>query len=236
MATETSHALQHLHHLLQQLEAAETLLAHGPRRIAAAEKKIVAGEQACNDQKAQIQTVRKAADQKSLSLKSREADIQKLSRRLNEASSNKEYDIIMAQVTAEKTANAKLEDEILSLLTQVDEATTELSRLQKEVEAAQERALLIGSEVKEREPGVVADVERLKAEIREAETAIPAGECFSAYRRLVQSMASAALAEMDGGFCTACNTRVTPQDAVRINLGEFVMCRECGRIQYTIAE
>ena len=35
MAVETSQALQQLHHLLQQLEDAETLLAHGPKRIAA---------------------------------------------------------------------------------------------------------------------------------------------------------------------------------------------------------
>ena len=46
MSTETSLALQHLHHLLQQLDAAETLYAHGPRRIAAADRKIQAAETA----------------------------------------------------------------------------------------------------------------------------------------------------------------------------------------------
>ncbi len=236
MPTETSHALQHLHHLLQQLEAAETLLSHGPKRIAAAQKKVAALEQACVDQKAQVQTIRKASDQKSLTLKSHEADIRKFTQRLNEATSNKEYDIIMAQVTAEKAVNAKLEDEILSLLTQVDEATDRLAQLQADVQAAKDNAQAVEADVRSREPGVIADVDRLKAEIREAESAIPAGECFGKYRRLVQSMAAAAMAEMHGGFCMACNTRVTPQDAVRINLGEFVTCRACGRIQYAVAE
>lgn len=236
MATETSQALQHLHHLLQQLEAAETLLAHGPKRIAAARRKVALTEQACVDQKAQMQAVRKAADQKSLTLNSREADIKKLHTRLNEAASNKEYDIITAQLTAEQAANAQLEDEVLSLLTQVDEAGSELSRLEQAVKEAGQRAMDVEADVSAREPGVQADVDRLNMEIREAESAIPAGESFTTYRRLVASMSSAALAEMDDGFCVACNTRVIPQDAVHVNMGEFVLCRECGRILYTAGE
>jgi predicted nucleic acid-binding Zn-ribbon protein len=232
MATETSLALQHLHHLLQQLDAAETLVAHGPRRIAAAQRKVQTAERCCVDQKDQIQAIRKSADQKSLTLKSREADIQKLTLRLNEASSNKEYEIITAQIAAEKSANEALEDEVLGLLTQVDEAVEKLESLKQEVEQAKAASAEIEQDVKAKEPGVTADISRLTEEIAEAESAIPAGDSLSTYRRLVQSHGPMALTEVKDGFCLACNTRITSQDVVRVNTGDFLLCRECGRILY----
>lgn len=236
MAVETSQALQHLHHLLQQLEDAETLLGHGPRRIAAAKKKIAAAEQACADQKEQIQSLRKASDQKSLNLKSREAEILKLDGRLNEASSNKEYDIIQGQLAAERSANEVLEDEILTLLTQVDEAETALETAQAGVQECVQRCQDIEAEVQSMEPGIRDDIARLNTEIGEAESAIPAGDGRNTYDRLRASMNSGALSEVQDAFCLACNTKVIAQDCVRMKIGEFVTCRECGRILYTVID
>jgi len=236
MTVETSQALQQLHHLLQQLEDAETLLSHGPKRIAAARKKIKIAEQQCTEQKDQIQTLRKAADQKSLSLKSNEAEILKLNGRLNEASSNKEYDIIQSQVSVQRTANESLEDEILALLTQVDEAGTELEAANQSVQVLTAKCSEIEAEVQQKEPGIREDIERLTGEIGEAEAAIPAGESRGGYDRMRASMGAAALSEVQEAFCLACNTKLIAQDCVRIKVGEFVTCRECGRILYTIED
>lgn len=234
MAVETSQALQQLHHLLQQLEDAETLLAHGPKRIAAAKKKIAAAEQVCEVQKEKIQALRKASDQKNLNLKSNEAEILKLSGRLNEASSNKEYDIIQGQVGVQRGKNESLEDEILTLLTEVDEATTELASAETAVKELTQRCKDIEAEVLDREPGIRADITRLTAEITEAESAFPAGETRGDYERLRASLGAGALSEVQDAFCLACNTKVIAQDCVRIKIGEIVGCRECGRMLYTI--
>lgn len=234
MAVETSQALQQLHHLLQQLEDAETLLAHGPRRIAAARKKIAAAEQLCVEKKEQIQTLRKTSDQKSLSLKSNEAEILKLTGRLNEASSNKEYDIIQTQVGSQKSTNEKLEDEILMLLTQVDEAGTESAAAESSVRELTSNSGEIEAEVNAREPGIRSDIERLTSEIADAESAIPPGDSRGGYDRLRASLGSGALSEVQESFCVACNTKLIAQDCVRIKIGEFVTCRQCGRILYII--
>ncbi len=234
MAVETCLALQQLHHLLQQLEDAETLLAQGPKRIAAAKRKIAAAEQVCADQKEQIKLLRKTTDQKSLNLKSHEADILKLTGRLNEASSNKEYDIIQGQVGTAKSANDKLEDEILTLMTEVDEAGTALATAEEEVSEFQKRCEKITAEVQEKEPGIREDIDRLNGGISEAESAIPVGEASDSYKRMRASMKSGALSEVQDAFCLACNTKVIAQDCVRIKIGEFVTCRECGRFLYTV--
>lgn len=233
MTVETSQALQQLHHLLQQLEDAETLLSHGPKRVAAASKKIAQAEQVCADQKEQIQTLRKASDQKTLNLKSHEAEILKLSGRLNEASSNKEYDIIQSQISSEQSTNEELEDDILTLLTQVDEATAELQSAEAQVQELTQRRKDIESEVESNEPGIRDDIARLTTEIAEAESAIPPGDSKTAYERMRASQSAGALSEMQDAFCLACNTKVIAQDCVRIKIGEIVGCRQCGRILYT---
>lgn len=233
MAVETSQALQHLHHLLQQLEDAETLLAHGPKRIAVAKRKIADAEQICAEQKEKIKTLRMEADQKSLNLKLHEDEIQKLSMRLNEASSNREFDIIQGQLESEQSARDTVEDEVLSLLTQVDEAGGMLTGTEGDVSQYTQRCCEIETEVRDKDAGIRDEITRVNHEISEAESAIPAGESRDGYRRLRTSMSSGALSEVQDAFCLTCNTRVIAQDCVRIKLGEFVTCRQCGRILYT---
>ncbi len=235
MAVDTSQALQHLHELLKQLDDAETLLAHGPRRIAAAEKKVAAAQEIVDAGKKEIRELRAAADDRSLSLKSREADILKLRSRLNEAASNREYDIIQSQIASEKAACEKLEDEILQLLTSVDEAESKLQAAEDEVREQTNRCREIEADVRSREPEIRSEIERLETEIREAEQAVPAGDARTVYRRLRDAMKAQALSEVQDAFCMACNTKVIAQDCVRIKVGEFVTCRQCGRILYLSA-
>ena len=149
MATETSLAFQHLHQLLQELEDAQYLLGHGPKRIAAAEKKLTLAEQASADQRDKIQQMKKKADEASLNLKTREADIQKHQGRLNEAGSNKEYEIITDQINGLKESCAQLEDEILVMLSDVDDAGGQLETLQQEVADQQGRVKDIQADVTE---------------------------------------------------------------------------------------
>ena len=232
MAVETSLALQQLHHLLEQLEDAESLLDQGPRRITAAKKKIALAEQVCVDQKDEVKTFRKQVDEKSLNLKSHEAEILKLTRRLNEASSNKEYDIIQGQLDSEQLASNVTEDEVLGVMTQVDEAGTELKTAEAEYDRLIQWCNEIETEFRKKEQGIREDIDRLQGEISEAESAIPGGDLRGAYKRLRASMNSGALSEVQDGFCLACNTRLIAQDCVRIKIGEFVTCRQCGRILY----
>ena len=234
MPADTTVAYAQLHQLLKQIYHAEQLLEHGPRRIAASQKKVAAAEQACVDQKEQIQLLKKSVDQNSLNLNSREADIQKLTGQLNQASSNKEYDIIQSQVSAARAGDAELEDKILSLFSQIDEANDELASRQDQLEAAKQKSTEIAAEVKAKEPGLKEEVSKLSAEIAEVEKLIPGGESNATYKRLRASMGPAALALVDDGFCSECNTGATQQDVVRMNLGEFVLCRACGRILYQV--
>ncbi|MEZ6127651.1 MAG: hypothetical protein R3C59_03150 [Planctomycetaceae bacterium] len=232
MTAENTGAFLQLHRLLVQLEDAEQMLAHGPQRIAAVEKKIDLTQQACALQKEEIQRVRKLADGASLNLKSQEAEVTKQTLRLNEAKSNKEYQIIQGQSASAKAACEKLEDQVLGLLNDVDVATQKLKSLEQQLTDLRQKLAETRSEVQSAEPGLQAEVERLNAEIAEAEQMIKGGEARSTYKRLRTAMGAAAMSRVEDTYCTECNTGATPQDVVRMNMGEFVLCRACGRILY----
>ena len=234
MTTDTTRAFDHLHSLLEQLDHAEQMLAHGPKRIAAVEKKIAEAEQACAAQKEVIQNKRKVADAASLNLKTSEAEVVKQNLRLNDATSNKEYQILQNQIASARAVSEKLEDQVLNMLGDVDSANAELAELELQVTDLKQKLAEAKSDVDSREPGLTEEVERLTTEITEAETVIPAGDSRATYKRLRAAMGPAALARVEDTYCTECNTGATPQDVVRMNMGDFVLCRACGRILYQL--
>jgi uncharacterized protein len=232
MPAANTHAFDQLHKLLEQLDRAEKMLELGPRRIAVAEKKVAAAQDACSAQKEEMQQLRKAADEVSLTLKTSEAGVAKHKQRLNDATANKEYQIIQGQITAAIAASGLLEDQVLNMLGDVDVAGEELSRLQQEVVTLQQKVVEVKAEVLSREPGLTVEIQRVTAEIAEVEKVIPGGEAKATYRRLRGAMGAAAMARMEDNYCSECNTEATPQDRVQMNMGEFILCRRCGRILY----
>ena len=98
MSTDNRRAFESLHLLLQKLTNANQLLEHGPKRVANCEQKVVAAQEVCDHQKAEIQQIKKKADQTALHLKTSEGDVDKQKLRLNDAKSNKEYEIIIGSL------------------------------------------------------------------------------------------------------------------------------------------
>ena len=64
-----------------------------------------------------------------------------------------------------------------------------------------------------------------------AERELP-GEILERYRRLVKNHGADALAVLENKSCSACYTKLSPQDVVNVNMGKFVFCRACGRLLY----
>lgn len=232
MSTDNRRAFESLHLLLQKLTKANQMLEHGPKRIATSEKKVAVAQEACDQQKAEIQQLKKKADQSALNLKTSEAEVDKQKLRLNDAKSNKEYEIIQGQISAAKQECETLEDGILDLLNQVDEAESKLAELASLQKEAEEKTETVKATIASKEPGLLAEVESLNAQIAEAEKLIPPGEAMSTYKRLRVSMQDQALSKVEDGYCEQCNSMLTSQDAVQVNMGKFLLCRQCGRILY----
>jgi len=231
MASETSAGLKVLHGLLQQLAEAEAGLADGPRRIAVAERQVTAGEQQIEQQKLVIRDAKRSADEANLRLRSKEAEILKLEGQLNTASTNKEYDIIKGQIVTAKKDRGDIEETGLLGLEAVDEAQKRLKDLEAELQKRRQLLQAAKADYDDLKPKLEAGIATLQQQTVEAEKVIPGSE-MATWKRLRAAHGAAAVAVMEDDFCSACSTRVTAQDMVRMRTGVFVNCRGCGRALY----
>ena len=109
-----------IHRLHQQLREVQEQMERGPRQLKLRQQATLQKQAELEAQKQKYKALRVAVDQRSLQLKSNETKIGDLRSKLNQASSNREFDIIRAQMEADTVANSVLEDEILDSLWGVD--------------------------------------------------------------------------------------------------------------------
>lgn len=234
MVAELSRGLQHLHELLKKLGETEKTLLMGPKRIAAAEKAVQLAREAIDARKLEIKNSRKHADELNLKLRSKESDLVRLQGVLNQASSNKEYDIMKGQIQSARDERASIEDSALAAMDTADSLAATLKQLEAELKQREQQLKDVQAEVKSSEDGLKSTIAELQSQVTQAETVITGGEVMTTYRRLRGAHGAGALAAGEDGFCSACNSKITTQDLVRINTGTAMLCRECGRLLYVV--
>jgi uncharacterized protein len=231
MDNSTGNGVAKLHNLHLQLREVQDQLEKGPRQLRARQQIIQQKQDELEAQKQKQKTLKMGADQKSLQLKSNEAKIQDLRTKLNQANSNREFDIIRGQIEADTVANSVLEDEILDALEKVDAGQIALRKLEDELATAKSEEARVAAEIAAAEPGFKARIAELQTAITAAESCLP-GEFVTPYRRLVQAYGAAALAKVEGTICGVCFVNLTPQTQVALRAGQVMFCKTCGRLMY----
>jgi predicted nucleic acid-binding Zn-ribbon protein len=220
-----------IHRLHLQLRETQEQMERGPRLLKARQQATAQKQADLEAQKQKHKGLRVTADQKSLQLKSNEAKIADLRAKLNQASSNREFDIIRTQIDADTMANSVLEDEILDTLEKVDAAQIGVKQLEEAVVAAKAEEARIAAETDKTLPGLQTQVAELTTALTAAESKLPA-DFLLQYRRLAQAYGAGALAEVDGSICGSCYVSLPPQMAVQVRAGHVVFCKTCGRLVY----
>ena len=227
--------LKELHKVHLELDDCRKQLETGPRRVAAHERLVAKKQAEIDTQKAKITDLQKAADQKNLQFRTNEQQIADLKAKLNQAASNKEFDIIKGQIAADNESNATLEDEYLELLEEVDAGRTHLAELQNELSEAEASVKKVKDEFAALQPKLNSQAEELEGELREAEKCIPT-KMMEQYRRLVGAHGAASIATVEGSACSECFVELSPQNLVEIRSAHIVVCKSCGRLLYAADE
>ncbi|MFN6108153.1 MAG: zinc ribbon domain-containing protein [Planctomycetaceae bacterium] len=231
MSHAQANTLPELHRLHLAIQEVQEEIDRGPRQLRARSNTTASRLAELEAQRQKQKQLKMLADQKSLQLKTNEAKLEDLKGKLNQAASNREFDIIKGQIEADKVANSVLEDEILETLDKVDKVQAELKKLESDVAIAQAEEKMFASEVDQRRPSLEARLGSLREELQQAETYLPE-EIRAAYQRLVQAHGASALSPVENATCTSCYVRLTPQNAVSIESGTIMFCRTCGRLLY----
>ncbi|HEY4309249.1 MAG TPA: phospholipase [Pirellulales bacterium] len=228
----TTNVLRDLHRIHQQLGDLRDRLERGPKQIKAREANVTRLEAELTQTKANVKAARVTADQKQLMLKTGEGKIADLKTKLNQASSNREYQALRDQIAADEMANSVLADEILEALEKIDEIGGSVVEAEQKVAKSKEELTKIRQQVAEQHDNLVGDVRRLEGELKEAEGALP--EDFrDAYIRITKSKGSDAMAQVENGCCTGCYQQITQNMHNNLLMQRIVFCQgSCGRLLY----
>jgi predicted nucleic acid-binding Zn-ribbon protein len=224
-------ALAELHRIHKQLGDLRERKDRGPRQIKAREANLAKQ----NEELQRLQGEQKAAkirsDQKNLLLRSSEQKIEDLKVKLNQASSNREYQALKDQIAADQMAGSVLADEILEAMEKVDELAAHIAEQQKNIEAAKAEVAKAATAVRDQAGMLDLEIARLEGELKAAESNLP-GEFLDTYKRLVKGKGEDAMAEAQGDFCGGCYQQLTPNNLSELQMSRAIVCRNCGRLVY----
>jgi len=229
VSTEVLRTLHRIHHQLTDLRER---LARGPKQIEIRQAHVAHQEQKLAQAQADAKAFRMATDNKQLQFKSKEEKLKELRTKLNQATSNREYQALKDQMAADEMANSVLADDILEALDRVVTMNASVVESQEALEKAKQEAERVRQEVAAREPIIRADLDRLEAALKEAENTLPE-EMREAYQRVVRQKGEDALAPiMDKEFCGGCNQSVPINLYNALTLNHPIFCKSCGRLLY----
>lgn len=235
MARSLTDDLRKLHELHLRLKELQEQVERGPRQLRARQTLVQNKQAEVDATRQKHKMLRMTADQKSLQLKSNEKKIEDLRVKLNEAASNREFDILRAQIEADKMANSVLEDEILEALEQVDGAQIAIKKAEEELATAKAEEARFSAQLTKDQSTLQADLETVRAALKEAETVLPE-DVRPLYYRQVQAHGAGAMAEVNGAICSACYVALPPQWLVQLRAGQALFCKTCARLLYLGSE
>ena len=219
--------LQTLRRILQQQSDIQSQIDRGPRMINQARKVEQQAEEAVEEQQGLLKKLRLAANEKQRLLDEREARIENLAAKRNACESNKEYQLLNEQISADEAANAVLSDEILELLEKSDTQEECVEKAQQRRSETAANTEKVKGEVENRDRRLRADLAVVEEELSKNESRLP-GKIMIDYRRLVKAHAENALAAIDDNCCGNCYTKLSPQTIDQLRLQRVVNCSSCG--------
>lgn len=223
--------VRELFNLYVQLRGVQELLQSAPRKIKARQQLTAAKTAQIETTKEQIKKVRSMADQNNLMVKSNEHKNLTLKVKLNQASSNREFDALRAQIEADEMSNSVLEDEVLAGYERIDRLKKELDEQEAELVSLKAAEEKLAKDLTAAEPGLKEKVREYQALINKVEEIIPA-EMSLAYKRAVQANGSDAFAEVDGNQCQACFVMLPQQTYLELKAGKVLFCKSCGKVMF----
>jgi uncharacterized protein len=229
--TVKASALRELHRIHRQLSDLRERRERGPKQIKARESNLARLAEELTKLQGDHKGARVRSDQKQLLLKTGEEKIENLKVKLNAAASNREYQALKDQIAADQMAGSVLADEILEAMEKIDELAAHIAEHQKKIDAAKGELAKSQAAVRDQAGQLDAEVKRLEAELREAESGLPA-DFRETYQRLVKSKGEDAMAEAQGDFCGGCYQQLTPNNLSELQMSLAIFCRNCGRLVY----
>lgn len=223
--------LREIHRLRRHAKNLQDEINRLPLQRKAQQNKVVGQEGLLHEAQEAVRKAKVATHEREVSLKATQQQVAKYEKQRNETTSQKEYQALQAEITAAKQQCQKIEDQILESMLAVDEQATKVPELEKELEKATEEAARFEGTLPERQAGLAAQLAEAQRQLTAIEVNLPA-DVRAQYERLVAYRNEDAMSMVANRTCTACYTEITAQSYNNLLMGQFVLCKACGRILY----
>ncbi len=190
-------------------------------------------------QRDQLHTAQKDSDVLDLEAKAGEEEINKYRSALNTSKTNKEYSAVLTQLNTFKADNSKLEERVLTLLTEIDAKKKKIQQIEADREEEDGKLAVFQDAAKQVEEKAQDRLSRLQAERDRASEAVPA-KVLEMFERVAGKNDGEAMAmvirthpKRQEYACDGCNMSITIEQVNTIlSRDESVLCNVCGRILY----
>jgi predicted nucleic acid-binding Zn-ribbon protein len=215
-----------------ELDRVRAELSAIPKKISAIKEEIQAAKTALEDAKKEMTQLQLAKKQKELDLDTQESAIRKHSTELNAVKTNEAYRALLGEIEKAKQAKSALEDQILQIMEQSDQA----ARIGKEKESGskaneaglQKQISDWETKAKELEQSITA----LDAERQQALGALPK-YLADQYSKLRKGVRGASVVPIRKEQCGGCHMKVSQNLINEVRRGQRLMtCESCSRIVY----
>lgn len=220
--------LHRLHRFIRDLREG---IERYPRSLKTQQGRVTFAEQQLKDEQDAIKKLKVLAHEKEVDLKSREGQIERSRKKLQEVSEQRQMDALNSEITQGKEACAKLEEEIFSALNQIEDRTPNVPKLEANLATIRQEYATFEANATAKKIEQEEYLKKALLDLAEAEKGIPSG-FRDGYLRNVKAKGADALALVKDQVCTACKTNLTAQHLINLQSNQFATCSTCGRILY----
>ncbi len=223
--------LREIHRLRRYAKDLQERIDQGPRHLRARQANIARQEEALANGQEEIKKLKVLLRDKEGALKTKNQNIVKHEKQLNQAASKKEYDALKVEIANDRADVSRLENEIIDMMGTIEDKTAQLPELERAVKQAKADLAQYESESRARLATLTEERAKVLSELAKVEKTIPA-DVRETYDRMTRKDAEDAMAAVVNRSCEACYTEITAQGYNELLAEHFVQCKSCGRMMY----
>ncbi len=202
-------------------------------------KELKAIEDAFEEKKQQLanleknsQDLLKQRKDKETELAAKEEGVKKLQTQLYQLKTNKEYQTMLHQINDAKADGSVIEDKILELFNQADQAKVEIDKEKQKLQEEEKVVKEQESKAEQRMKEMDGRIGQLEEQRKQALPGIDA-KIISQYDRILANRDGLAIVSVKDNSCLGCNMYVPPQVINLIKMYECIItCEVCNRMLY----
>ena len=165
-----------------------------------------------------------------LDLETENETLKRYQRQLFDVRDNKEYQAMLREIEGKKQKISRLEEQILMVLEDIDECTTDLEEAKKLADAGKAKCEATESELRRRDEALKETL-IIREDERKRVAARMKPDLLARYERIRKGRGGVAVVTIEGGTCPGCFTALPPQFVNEIRKGTQILpCEHCGRI------